>query len=280
MSTALTPTESTEIEKGIVGFIGCGQMGRALLGSWLERGHLRRDQVMISAKRSAAETAARFGVKAATPAEVVKAADLIILAVKPAQAKSVLSGLAFSEKQVVISVMAGLSQAALHAAVRPARVVRTMPNTPAQVGAGVTLVLDGPEDLEADVARVARLFASVGHVERLDREALFHAGTALTGSGPAYMFVLMEAMADGAVVAGMPRDQARRLAAMTVAGAGALASSPTAHPAVLKDAVTSPAGTTAEGLAVLEDRGIRGAFIAAIRAAAGRSESLSGPERR
>ncbi|MFN3198077.1 MAG: pyrroline-5-carboxylate reductase [Bradymonadia bacterium] len=276
MSTDIVHNTPMRIELGTVGFIGCGQMGGALLSRWLERGILSPERIMVADPRTAEGLAERLGITAAPLKQVVEAADVLVLAVKPAQAVPLLSAHPLRESQLVISLVAGTSQEALLAGARPARVVRTMPNTPSQVGAGVTLVLAGPEDAPEDVALVERLFSAVGHVERLQKEALFHSGTALSGSGPAFMFMVMEALADGAVSMGMPRDQARRLAAMTVYGAGALASRPNAHPAVLKDAVTSPGGTTAAGIVALEARGTRGAFISAIQAASERSIELSG----
>lgn len=259
---------------GTLGFLGCGQMGRALLAGWLETGRVRRDQVRIAARRTGAVTAERFGVQAASAAEVVRHSDVVVLAVKPSQSKAAVDGLPFRADQLLVSVVAGLRRDRLARWVAPARVVRTMPNTPCRVGRGVTTVLAGPDDAAGDIALVRDLFSAVGHVELLADEALFHAATALAGSGPAYLFVAMEALADGAVAAGLPRDAARRLAAMTVAGAGALACAPDAHPARLKDEVASPAGTTIRALQVLERRAFRAALIDAVEAAAARSREM------
>jgi pyrroline-5-carboxylate reductase len=261
------------LETGTIGFLGCGQIGRALLAGWLESGRVPPDRVLVAARRSAAATAARFGVEAADPAEVVRRADVLVLAVKPAQAKAALAGLPFREGQTLISVVAGLTKARLAEYAAPARVVRTMPSTPCRVRQGVTVVLARDERPE-DVALVEHLFAAVGHVELLADEDLFHVATALVGSGPAYLFVAMEALADGAVLAGLPRETARRLAAKMVAGAAALAGEPDAHPGALKDEVASPAGTTIHALQVLERRGFRSALVDAVEAAAARSRAM------
>ncbi len=257
-----------------LGFLGCGQIGRALLAGWLDGGRVRADQVLVAAKRSAEATAQRFGVRAATAADVVRECDVVILAVKPAQALTALDGLAFRSEQLLISVVAGVTRDRLARAATPARVARTMPNTPCRIGRGVTCVLAGPDDDAGDVALVEHLFSAAGHVEALADESLFHVATALVGSGPAFVFVALEALADGAVLAGLPREAARRLAAQTVAGAAALACGPDAHPARLKDEVASPGGTTIHGLQALERRAFRAALLEAIDAAARRSREL------
>ncbi|MCB9545203.1 MAG: pyrroline-5-carboxylate reductase [Myxococcales bacterium] len=256
-----------------VGFLGCGQLGQALLAGWLAAGVVERAGVRVAARQSAATTAERFGVLAASPAEVVAASEVIVLAVKPGQITSVAAGLPFRAGQVVLSVAAGVPRAALLAACRPAEVVRIMPNVAARVGAGASLVLGGATD-GAAVARAVRLFQAVGHVEVLDQEKLFHVGTALVGSGPAFLFVAMEALADGAVAAGLPRAQALRLAARVVAGSGTLAALEGIHPAILKDAVASPGGTTMQGLRALEKAGLRAALLEAVLAATARSQEL------
>lgn len=257
-----------------LGIIGCGQLGSALLGGWLAAGVVAAPRVWVADPHSAADIAHRHGVHAATPAEVVAQADVILLAVKPHIVREALVGLPFRSDQVVISVAAGVTQAALVALCSPATVVRTMPNVACRVGAGATLVLGTSPPAAVALARA--LFEAVGHVEVVDREALFHVGTALVGSGPAFLFVAMEALADGAVAAGMPRAQALRLAAQVVAGAGTLAASEGIHPAVLKDAVASPGGTTIQGLRALERGGYRAALLEAVLAATARSLELEG----
>lgn len=260
--------------EGTLGFLGCGALGRALLSGWLKTGRASPDRVLVAARTSAAETSARLGVSAVAASVVAAEADVVVLAVKPSQVPDTLQGLSFRPGQLLISVVAGVSRARIAALAAPARVVRTMPNVACRVGQGATLVLGGAPDAAADVQRAVALFEALGHVEVLTDEKLFHAATALVGSGPAYLFLAIEALADGAVAAGLPRAQAQRLAAHTVLGAGRLAVEPGAHPAALKDAVASPGGTTIEALAVLERRGFRGALLDAVRAAAERSREL------
>ena len=259
--------------EGTVGFLGGGAMGQALLDGWLRAGRLPPERVWVADPASGASLAARLGVTAGTPEQVASVADVLILAVKPKHVASLLEGLALRPTQLVVSIVAGLARARLLALCAPARVVRTMPNVSARVGRGVTLVHQSEDDaLGADFA--VELFGAVGHAEPLADEASFHAGTALSGSGPAYLFVAMQAMADGAVAAGLPRGVARRLAAFTVLGAGALAAEPDAHPEALKDAVASPGGTTIAALGVLEQRAFRGALFDAVRSAAERSKAM------
>jgi pyrroline-5-carboxylate reductase len=230
------------------------------------------DRVLVADPVTAGAIADRFGVRAATPGEVAASADTIILAVKPAQAPKLLSSLSFQLGQVLVSTVAGTPRARLVAS--PARLVRVMPNTACRVGRGFTAVLATADEMPEDIARVVRLFETVGEVTTIADEALFHGVTALSASGPAFLFAAMEAMADGGVAAGLPRDLARRLVVHTFAGAAALAGVPGAVPSSLKDEVTSPAGTTIRGLQVLETRAFRGALLDAIAAAADRSREL------
>lgn len=255
------------------GFLGCGRMGGALLAGWLDAGRIEPSRIRVADPHTAEGLAARYGVAACTRAEAARA-EVVILAVKPQYVDSALAGLKFRADQLVISIVAGLPSCGLIERVAPARIVRTMPNLGARIGAGVTLV-HGAEQVPGDVQFVADLFGAVGHAEVLHDEELFHVGTALVGSGPAYLFVAMQAMADGAVAGGMPREAARRLTAATVRAAGALAGEPGAHPEALKDAVASPAGTTIAALGILERRGLRSALFDAVHAASERSKELS-----
>jgi pyrroline-5-carboxylate reductase len=261
------------VSEGTVGFLGCGAMGQALLDGWLRAGRLVAGRVWVSDPVSGPALAERFGVNVGTAAQVAGAVDVLILAVKPKHVAGLLQGVSLRPEQLVVSIVAGLSRARLRTLCAPARVVRTMPNVSARVGRGVTLVHQSDED-PAGAAYAVELFGAVGHAEPLVDESTFHAGTALSGSGPAYLFVAMQAMADGAVAAGLPRGVARRLAAFTVLGAGALAAEPDAHPEALKDSVASPGGTTIAALGVLEQRAFRGALFDAVRSAAERSKAM------
>ncbi|MCA9540100.1 MAG: pyrroline-5-carboxylate reductase [Myxococcales bacterium] len=250
-------------------------MGGALLEGWLAAGVVSADAVRVADKLTGPEVAARLGVHACASVDAIAGAEVVVVAVKPQTIESALGDLPFVASQLVISVAAGVPAARLRALVAPARVIRTMPNLACGVRQGVTAVLAGPNEVAEDVERTLALFRAVGHAEPLADEGLFHAATALVGSGPAYLFVAMQAMADGAVAAGLPRDTARRLAAATVRGAGAVAVESDAHPEALKDAVASPGGTTIAALGILERCGYRGALFDAVHAAAERSKALA-----
>ncbi|MGK0359128.1 MAG: pyrroline-5-carboxylate reductase [Bradymonadia bacterium] len=268
----MNPNDETPVKGQTLGFIGCGALGQALLGGWLDAAAIAPGQVQIADPKIGDAVAARFGVTAASADAVVAGCDIVVLAVKPHLIRVATDTLAFRPDQIVISVCAGVQRATLVEALAPARVVRVMPNIAARLRASATLVHGAGE--ATDVARIAKLFDALGHAEVLDDERLFHVGTALVGSAPAFLFVALEALADGAVAAGMPRAKALVLAAHTMAGAAALAQDG-AHPATLKDAVASPGGTTIQGLRALEAGGMRSALIEAIWAATAQSKALA-----
>jgi pyrroline-5-carboxylate reductase len=207
---------------------------------------------------------------------VAAGADVLVLAVKPQVMAAVLADVkpAVTAKQLVISIAAGWALDALAAGL-PAgtRLVRVMPNTPCLVGASAAAFTPGPAVTAEDRLTVQRLLTAVGTAVELP-EHLLDAVTGLSGSGPAYVFVLIEALADGGVKAGLPRTVAQALAAQTVFGAAKMVLETGRHPAELKDAVASPAGTTVAGLAVLERAGFRAAAIDAVVAAAERAKEL------
>lgn len=208
--------------------------------------------------------------------EVVASCGTIVVAVKPAQVADVLREVSGSIEgdHLVVSIAAGVSIARLEAALREgSRVVRVMPNTPAMVGASATAYALGSGCREGDGTWVNQLFSSVG-VAYAVRESLLDAVTGLSGSGPAYAYLMIEALSDGAVAAGLPRDVATRLAAQTLLGAARMVLDTGLHPGALKDQVTSPGGTTIEGLHELEKAGVRAGLINAVRAAAEKSRRL------
>lgn len=257
----------------ILGFLGCGQMGQALLRGMLEGG-LAPSAVRVCDPVTADALAASLGVVATDTDTLIAECDVVVLAIKPHQIPKFCPPLAWTAGHLVVSLAAGVSHAQLGGHCPGARVIRTMPNVPAQVGAGVTLVHAHADTTAADLAIVDGLFESVGRVVRLHDESWFHPATAVSGSGPAYLFVLMEALADGAVAAGLPRPLALELAAATVHGAGALALAADAHPGVLKDRVTSPGGTTIQAVRTLEANGFRSAALEAVLAATARSKQM------
>jgi pyrroline-5-carboxylate reductase len=266
-----------------VGFIGCGQMGRAILSGLLDENVVSPEQVFISAKSSAQETAQRFGVKVASPVEIFLRCEAIFLGIKPYQLHLIESWIndlkkerpSTSPKPLMMSMLAGTSFAQLKSVIGDeAELVRIMPNLPAQVRQGVTLICADPTDQNAqkNQRRCETLLAPLGLVEPLHQESDFHAATAISGCGPAYLFNLIEALADAGVHEGLPREVALRLSAHTVMGSGALAVAD--HPAILKDRVTSPGGVTITGVRALERAGFRSALIEAVIEATTRSRDM------
>lgn len=261
-----------------LGVIGCGKMGTALVAGAVRSGVVMAEDVLgtdvIAAAREnfAKETGGRVCESAA---EVVAGCEVILLCVKPHDVFAALGGLDVGgEGRLVVSIAAGVGLKDLEAGLPAAmRVVRTMPNTPALVGAGAAGFCMGERCLAEDEEVVRSLLGSVGLAVKVP-ERLLDAVTGLSGSGPAYVYLMIEAMADGGLKAGLGRADALTLAAQTVAGAAAMVLKTGEHPAVLKDMVTSPGGTTIAGLAVLEERGVRAALIEAVGAAAARATEL------
>jgi len=268
-----------------IGFLGAGQMATALAKGWASAGLLdaarsRASDPSLEA-RSAFERAAGLETTAVNK-DVAAGADVLVLAVKPQVLAAVLADVkpTVTAKQLVISIAAGWTLDALAAALPTGtRLVRVMPNTPCLVGASAAAFAPGPTATAEDKLTVQRLLTAVGTAVELP-EHLLDAVTGLSGSGPAYVFVLIEALADGGVKAGLPRTVAQALAAQTVFGAGKMVLETGRHPAELKDAVASPAGTTVAGLAVLERAGFRAAAIDAVVAAADRRSSRAPPRPR
>ena len=206
----------------------------------------------------------------------VQQADILVLSVKPQVIDALLEEIApaVDARKLVVSIAAGVPITAIARKLGAAtRIVRTMPNTPALVGAGATALARGAHATEADLGQAVALFEAVGIAVVVD-EHLLDAVTGLSGSGPAFVFLAIEALADGGVKMGLPRHVAMALAAQTVVGAGRLVLETGEHPGKLKDQVTSPGGTTIAGVHALEAAGFRAALIAAVEAAAIRSREL------
>lgn len=206
--------------------------------------------------------------------KIIEQADAVLLAVKPQVLASALKPLAGClAGKPVISIVAGVPIDRLAGLTGSGRIVRVMPNTPALVGEGAAGYSLAPEAQAADGELANRILSAVGVAMQVDEKYLT-AVTALSGSGPAYVFEFIRALSDGGVAEGLPRDVATKLAIQTVLGSAAMAKETGIHPAILKDQVTSPGGTTIRALEVLEDRAFAGAVIAAVRACARRSEEL------
>jgi pyrroline-5-carboxylate reductase len=262
------------------GFIGSGKMASALVKGAVESGALAKEQIVVTDRypRLAAELAKSAGVKkAASNEEVARTNGIVVLCVKPSDAVATLTPLQSRlAGKTLISIVAGLTLETLQSAAGPdCRVVRVMPNTPALVRQGAAAYALGSQATTEDGAATEKLFGGVGQIYQV-KEALLDAVTGLSGSGPAYVYLAIEALADGGVLMGLPRELALSLAAQTVAGAAAMVLQSGQHPAVLRDAVTSPGGTTAAGLEALEAHGTRAAFLAAVRAATERAGALGG----
>ncbi len=266
-------------EKLTLGFLGAGKMATVLAKGFIGAGLVSPKQVMASDPVSAARAsfAKETGAKttAFNPA-VAKFAATLVLAVKPDQVSDVLSDIRdhFTEKHLLLSIAAGVPLARLEAGLGVAtRVIRVMPNTPALVGASATAFALGKSARPEDAELAQRLFTAVGLAFQL-KEPLLDAVTGLSGSGPAYVYLFIEGLSDGGVAAGLSRDVATRLAAQTVLGSAKMVLETGLHPGALKDMVTSPGGTTIEGLHELEKGKVRGTLINAVRAASEKSRKL------
>lgn len=262
--------------------IGAGQMALALASGFCQSGQLGTAAVhFFDPSPEAGErfrTAVPQAMQAASSGDAVASAGIVFLAVKPQHAEEACRSLKdrLAESATVVSVVAGLPIAQLATWLGTDRVIRVMPNTPCLVGRGVLGMAAGPGVPKETVDRVGALLAAVGHVHPLP-EGLLDAVTGLSGSGPGFVALIAEALADGGVLAGLPRPLARTLAVQTLAGTAALLEATEEHPATLKDRVASPAGTTIVGLATLERMGLRAALIDAVKAAADRATELARP---
>lgn len=264
-----------------VAMIGGGQMALALAEGFCRAGLLEPADIIVHDPHAPARErlASRLpGIRFAdTPRAAAAAAGLVFLAVKPQQAAEACGAIAgvLRGDAVLVSIVAGLSTESLAGLTGTRRIVRVMPNTPSLVGRGVSVVCRTADVPAAAAERVSKLLASVGHVHDAD-ESLMNAVTGLSGSGPGFVALLVEALADGGVKAGLPRGLSLALAVETLSGTAALLEQTGEHPAQIKDRVTSPGGTTIAGLAVLEQRGVRSALIDAVVAAAARARELGG----
>ncbi|HEX9048719.1 MAG TPA: pyrroline-5-carboxylate reductase [Verrucomicrobiae bacterium] len=262
-----------------IGFLGAGKMATALAKGLLNAKLVQPDQLFAADPIPVARDhfAAQTGAKAlAVNLDLAKAANVLILATKPDQVSAVLTEIAgaFSAKHLLISIAAGVTLARLED-VLPAgsRVIRVMPNTPALVGAGASGFALGKNATPADGELAQKLLSAVG-VALPVKESLLDAVTGLSGSGPAYVYQFIEALSDGGVASGLPRDVATRLAAQTVLGSAKMVLETGLHPGSLKDQVTSPGGTTIEGVHELEKGGLRATVMSAVRAATDKAKWL------
>lgn len=254
--------------------VGGGRMGEALLAGLLSASWGEADELAVveSLAPRREELARRFPGLTVTSEPLASAGA--VLAVKPGQVADAARAVAAAGVDRVLSIAAGVSLARLELAIGDrVPIIRAMPNTPALVGAGAAAVAASPAAGEDDLAWAEGILASVGTVVRVP-EPLLDAVTGLSGSGPAYVFLVVESLIEAGVLAGLPRDVSHALAVQTLVGAGQLLAETGRPPGELRADVTSPGGTTAAGLQALEDRGVRAAFLAAVQAATARSRQL------
>lgn len=251
-------------------------MGEALLSRLLAQGVYQPEEVLVSDPQTQRRDmlAELYGVQITADNQAVIAAPVLLLAIKPQVFDAVVNQLeSRNSSQLVLSIMAGVTLQRLQSAFPGQPIVRSMPNTPATVGAGMTAIAPGQFAQPEHMQLAQRIFAAVGEVAEVS-EGLLDAVTGLSGSGPGYVAVMIEALIDGGVAAGLPRAIATQLAIQTVRGTADLLQTKGIHPAQLKDQVTSPGGTTIAGIARLEQAGFRSAVIEAVRAACQRSQEL------
>lgn len=262
-----------------VGIIGGGKMGGVILHGMIAQ-NIRAPQDIIVAdvdKNRLGELQKSYGVNVTTDsAEAAKKAHIVILAVKPQNMADALASISggIAPSKLVISIAAGVTISFIADRLKKkVHIIRTMPNTPALVGEGITALAAGPGVSDEEMADAQSIFSAVGLTVTV-KEEMMDAVTGLSGSGPAYAFTIIEALADGGVQMGLTRDVAVRLAAQTLLGSAKLVLSGDKHTGQLKDMVTSPGGTTIAGIRVLEEGGIRGTLMAAVEAATLRSQAL------
>lgn len=264
--------------KGTVAILGAGVMGETLLAGLIRAG-MPKDRLLITEKRAerAKELAKKHGVKVVDNVAAAQTADVLVLVVKPQDMGSVaeeISG-AVTKKQLVVSLAAGITTAFLEARLAAGvPVIRVMPNTPALVDQGMAALSPGASATATHLTTASALLSSVGKVLEVP-EKQQDAVTAISGSGPAYVFYVVEAMIEAGVLLGLPRATASELTIQTLVGAAAMLKETGEHPTVLREQVSSPAGTTMAALRQLDDHKVRAAFLTAMEAARDRSRELA-----
>jgi pyrroline-5-carboxylate reductase len=251
-------------------------MGEALLSRLVARQTFLPGEIWVSEPQAQRREflVAQYGIKATADNQDIADAEVLLLAIKPQVFDAVVSQFQSTHsQQVVLSILAGVPLLKLEAAFTNQPVIRAMPNTPATVGAGITAIAAGRTAQAKHLQIANHIFSAVGEVVEVP-ETMMDAVTGLSGSGPGYIAILIEALSDGGVAAGLPRAIATQLAIQTVRGTAELLHQSGMHPGELKDRVTSPGGTTIAGIAQLEQAGFRSAVIEAVRAACRRSQEL------
>lgn len=276
--TEQADTEQADTVTGRVGVLGAGVMGEAVLAGILRAGWAPDDVVATDRRpERCAELSERYGITTTDNLTAARESDTVVLVVKPQDLVSVLDEIdpALTAGTLVVSVVAGVPTDLIESRLPDGTpVVRVMPNTPAQISQGMSVISPGQYAGQDHLAKVQQLLSATGKVISL-AESHQDAVTAVSGSGPAYLFLLVEAMVEAGVSLGLPRPTATELAVQTVAGSAELLRSTGEHPGVLRERVTSPGGTTAAALAELEQHGVRAAFLDALTAARDRGRELA-----
>ncbi|AIS58840.1 pyrroline-5-carboxylate reductase [Listeria ivanovii] len=263
-----------------IGFIGAGNMGTAMIRGLAKAKLIDKKNLFVCGRsmEKLHPLASEFnGIQLTTNAEnLAEEADIIILSVKPYTISEVITNIQkkLTSEKIIISVAAGVTIADLEKLTTPeTKIIRVMPNTPALVGEGMSSISSNASVTTEETAIVAKIFSSFGKAEVVP-ESLMDAVVGVSGSSPAYVYMFIEALADGAVLNGLPRDKAYKFAAQAVLGAAKMVLETGEHPGKLKDMVTSPGGTTIEAVKSLEDNGFRSAVINAVQAAASKNSSM------
>jgi pyrroline-5-carboxylate reductase len=265
-------------EHNLLAILGAGVMGETVLSGLLRAGWTS-DRIIATDRRieRQVELEAKYGIMMMTNAEAAAKADTVILVVKPQDMRDLLTEIApvVSSSTLIVSLAAGVDTASIEERLPEGTpVVRVMPNTPAQVDEGMAAISPGAHSDEEHLARVSELMAATGRVVTVP-ERYQDAVTAISGSGPAYLFFVVEAMIEAGVHLGLPRDTATELVVQTMLGSAKLLRETGEHPTVLRERVTSPGGTTAAAIRQLEDHKVRAAFITAMESARDRSRELA-----
>ncbi|MCU5098058.1 pyrroline-5-carboxylate reductase [Bacillus wiedmannii] len=264
-----------------IGFIGCGNMGMAIIGGMLNKKIVSANNIICSDLNTTNLKHAneKYGLTTTTDNnEVAKNADILILSIKPDLYASVINEIkeVIKNDVIIVTIAAGKSiKSTEEAFAKKLKVVRVMPNTPALVGEGMSALCPNEMVTEKDLEDVLNIFTSFGQAEIVS-EKLMDVVTSVSGSSPAYVYMIIEAMADAAVLDGMPRNQAYKFAAQAVLGSAKMVLETGIHPGELKDMVCSPGGTTIEAVATLEEKGLRTAIISAMQRCTQKSVELSG----
>jgi len=264
-----------------VAIIGVGKMGETLLNSMIKNNLVKKENLTGSTvqEEHAKEINNKYGIRTYTDnQEMILGKDIIIFAVKPQMMKKVISDIkeVVTERQLIISIAAATSTQFIEGCLgKNIPVIRAMPNTPALINEGMTVICPGRYAQKEQLKVATGIFGAVGLVEVVYREELMDVVTALSGSGPAYTYIIIESLTEGGLRMGLPRELAQKLTAQSLLGAAKMVLKTGMHPALLKDAVTTPAGVTVDGLMELEDGGIRVTLIKAVSRATEKSKELS-----